>query len=222
MSIQVITTGFDPFLKNRVNPSEQAIKQMPSTVKIDEVGVASISSLVLPTCCQGSWEMLRPAVDAARSDKFFLLMTGLAESRDHICLERFGLNVRYYRGPDNAGHVHHDEYLEEGPDAIRTRLPLMDLSAYLRRRRIACDISNHAGSFICNETYYRSLNRWQGEANCLGVLFVHVPPFRKYFKTIEKDLPDATACAKTYAKAFTDIVKFAVSNRMTSTKELSE
>ncbi len=212
MSIQVIVTGFDPFHTNRVNPTQLAVEQLPKSVKIDEVGAVPITSLVLETCCQEAWGALQPAVESVRDQKFFLLLTGLADSRDHMCMERFGLNVRNYRVPDNAGHKHDDEYIEEGPDAIRTQLPLYELAAYLRRRRIACDISNHAGSYICNETYYRSLNRWQADANCLGVLFMHVPPFRKYFKTIKKELPDRQSAAKAYARVFSEVVKFGVNN----------
>lgn len=208
MSIQVIVTGFDPFHNNRLNPSQLAVERMPSSVKIDEANRAEVTSLVLPTCCDNAWGALKPAVDAVADQPFFVLITGLAESRDHICLERFGLNVRYYRGPDNSGHVHHDEYLEDGPDAIRTIVPLFALADHLRKKRIACDISNHAGSFICNETYYRSLNRWQSDKNCRGVLFVHVPPFKKYFKTIGKDMLDRDSAAATYAKVYAEIIKF--------------
>lgn len=210
MSTQVIVTGFDPFHTHRSNPSQLAVEQLSDTVKIDEATKVRVAKLVLPTCCEGAWEQLQPAVDEISSGPFFLLLSGLADNRDHICLERFALNVRYYRKPDNSGHTHHDEFLEDGPDAIRTSLPLFELDKLLHRKRIPSDISNYAGTFICNETYYRSLNRWQSNKNCKGVIFVHVPPFRKYFKTLGKETPDKVTAAKAYAKVFTEIIKFAV------------
>lgn len=214
MPTKVIATGFDPFHTHRSNPSQLGVEQLPASVKIDEANTADVAKLVLPTCCEGAWDLLRPAVDAVAGEPFFVLLCGLADSRDRICLERFALNVRSYRVPDNAGHTHNDEYLEAGPDAIRTRVALVELDAYLRKKRIPSDISNHAGAYICNETYFRSLNRWQANKNCRGILFVHVPPFRKYYKTLDKEMPDRETAARAYAKVFCEIIKFGLSHKL--------
>lgn len=184
--MKFIVTGFNAFGEIAQNPSEQTIHRLPDFVKVDETTEpASVAKLTLTTCCSDSWIELKRAVEGIKeqspAEKFGVVMVGVAGGRDKICLERFALNVRQYRIPDNNQHAPDDEHIEpSAPDAIRTALPVKSMVEELNNAGYACDVSNHAGTYVCNEIYFKALNAYSNDPNCIGVLFVHVPPFESY------------------------------------------
>ncbi|MBY0358201.1 MAG: hypothetical protein K2W82_09390 [Candidatus Obscuribacterales bacterium] len=213
--MRIIATGFDPFNNLTYNPSQDTVERLPTSLEIDQKQIP-VSSAVLPTCCDEAWQILNQLVTSHVDKPFLLLLTGFAEKQDKIFLERFALNVRHYRIPDNNGHQHNDEYLDDKitNEAYRTKLPLPALEKHLSENGFACGISNHAGTFICNELYFRSLHNWQENPHCLGVLFVHLPPADKYQESLTKKEriaknPDSI---NTYADCLLEIGKFVYAN----------
>ncbi len=208
--MKVIVTGFNAFGDSQMNPSQEAVNELPDFVKNENKAQAhQIVKLTLETCCDSAWEEVKKEVENS-SERFLLLMSGVAGGRDKICLERFALNVRQYRIPDNNQHSwDHDHIVEGAPDAIRSKLPLRKLLDHLNRMNYACDISNHAGSYVCNETYFRALNEWQESDRCHGILFVHVPDYEKYSHT-NTEIKDERPRRETYAACLQDAIKFLV------------
>lgn len=144
-----------------------------------------IKSLVLPTCCKTSWQKVKRALSASPYD--VLILTGLAGKRSKMNLERFALNIRDYHMEDNGGHIRQDEPIaQDGPDALRTNLPLVDMHKVLQMKGFPVEISNFAGSFICNEVFYRALHYQQTCERLRAVLFVHVPDPLVFADTMEK------------------------------------
>lgn len=212
--MEIIVTGFDPFGEYSSNPSADAMNLLLDyVVTDDERSRIPVAKKVLPTCCSDSWQQLEQLVGERQSKPFLLLITGFADRADKIELERFALNTRQYRIPDNNKHTHQDEYLDpSAPEAYRTKLPLTQLEAELAQSGYLCKISNFAGTFICNEIYFRSMQKWHENPNCVGVLFVHVPPPEKHQEARAKaELPelDSLQC---YADCLTAIGKFAYKN----------
>ena len=180
--MKVIITGFQPFGSHKHNPSQEAVQALPESVKFnDNSATARVAKLILPVCCLEAFQVLSPLVAESLNEPFALILCGLSYPRNIISLERFALNVRDFRMPDNNGHNLDEEYIiPEGPEALRSKVPLIELNDEINRSGYACEISNHAGTFVCNETYYRSLFSWQEHNNCRGILFVHVPPYESY------------------------------------------
>ena len=193
-----------------MNPSQEAVNELPDFVKNANKGERhAIVKLTLETCCGSAWEQLEQEVNSSQG-RFLLIMAGVAGGRDKICLERFALNVRQYRVPDNNQHDwDHDHIVEGAPDALRSKLPLRELLTYLNAKNYACDISNHAGSYVCNETYFRAMNEWQDNSRCHGVLFVHVPDYDNYAHT-NAEIKDERHRRDTYAACLNEIINFLV------------
>lgn len=178
--ITCVVTGFDAFGEHEKNPSEMAVWRLPETLNVGKQSRVRVVKGVLPTCCQGGWDVLKDIVKGA-GDVRLIVMCGVAGKRDAIALERFALNIRDYRIPDNQGHQWEDEpVVAGGAEAIRTNLPVRKLAEALRAAGFRAEASNHAGAYICNETYYRALSEWQGDGR--DVLFVHVPDVDGYRK----------------------------------------
>jgi pyroglutamyl-peptidase len=182
--VSCLITGFDTFGNNSFNPSEMVVNSLPEEIAVPQ-GTAVVSSAVLATCCKQSWKQLQQALSRTNPD--VLLMTGLAQKRDRLSIERFALNIRDYRIPDNAGHTWKDGQIVRGaPEAMRTNVPLDELEEHLWDNDYPCEISNHAGTFVCNDAYFRALNYYETHDKPRIVLFVHLPLPAEFAQTALK------------------------------------
>lgn len=159
----------------------------PDKLNIGSLGKVAIDKAVLPTCCKASWKELKRLLKAQKGEETALVMTGLASMRDHISLEYVALNLREYRINDNQGHQHERQLLyKNGENAIFCDLPLDKLQKQLAGKGYPCQISYHAGTFVCNEIYYRACRYRQTHKNISSVLFVHVPGLENLARSISK------------------------------------
>ena len=180
--VRCIVTGFDPFGEYTYNPSQLAVEALPESINLSGSGQPiELTRLVLPTCCQEAWITLSSVLSGFEDESQVVIMSGLGDRRARIGLERFALNIRDYRIPDNRGHKAQDEPIDaSGPEAIRTRLLLPELLSHLTDKGYLCEISNHAGSFICNELFYRCLRLSQLTGKPDLAVFVHLPQPQAY------------------------------------------
>lgn len=168
MAKTILLTGFEPFLKFKVNSSWQAIRELDGA----QVGGFRIVARRLPVSYRKAAPMLRrwlrelrPAVVAA---------FGMADDRG-IRLERIALNVNHTLKPDNDGRKAYDQrILRRGRLALESRLPLRDIERRLRRAKIPARLSFHAGTYLCNNIFYTLLASSRGPAG-----FIHVPPLKR-------------------------------------------
>ena len=133
-------------------------------------------------------------------------MLGVAENRKSIGLERFALNIQDYSIEDNGGHKRVGRKIaRNGPDAIATSVDVAKLCQLLRRRGLICDVSNHAGTFLCNEVYYRALNKARKSKHPTNILFVHLPLPEVYAKQV--GLSEAAEAIEIYRQCVLQIVR---------------
>ena len=181
---RVLVAGFDAFDNLDANPSQTIVETLESPLKLPgRKGEVLLDALVLPTCCHKAWSKLKRKLDANKNTYDAVILTGVAAKRKKISLERFALNIRDYRIKDNSGHKFVDEPIEKGaPDALKTTLSVAAMSKTLTRKGILCEVSNHAGTFICNEVYFKCLRYQEKQPKRASVLFVHLPLARTYAK----------------------------------------
>lgn len=184
-----IVSGFDAFANFSYNPTQAVVEGLPQSIPVPGTGQqAIVHRLVLQTCCEQAWPAVAALAASLDDQPVLLIHTGLADLRTRINLERFALNLRDYRIPDNHQHQPVDEHIDDhGPEALRTSIPLPDLAATLTSRGILCEVSNHAGSFLCNEVYYRSLRWLQTSGRPGAALFMHFPLPETYADYLLKD-----------------------------------
>lgn len=154
----VLITGFEPFGKNEVNPTQ---------LLAEELG-----GVVLPVSYARAADELREAI--RERDPSVVLCFGLADNRQTISVERFAHNMDEASTTDNDESPGSGKEIDPaGPLAYRSTLPVDDIVAALQTEDIPAEVSRDAGGFLCNHVFYvlmASLGR-----NQIGG-FVHVPP----------------------------------------------
>ncbi|HEY9788337.1 MAG TPA: pyroglutamyl-peptidase I [Candidatus Obscuribacterales bacterium] len=169
--MRCLITGFEPFGSEKSNPSQDVVKMLPSQLGRG-TKAADVAGKVLTTCGSCAWrELARPL---SKSD--VVIMLGLASGRKKIGLERFALNIRDYPLPDNKGHKPQNRPIDPAcPLALKTDIDVRLLAKKLNDLGLPSEVSNHAGSFVCNETYFRALRHQADNGKPGAVLFVHLP-----------------------------------------------
>ena len=167
----VLLTGFDPFGGDAVNPSWSAVQQLHG----ETIAGRRIVAVRLPTSFARGPRALRAAM--RRHDPELVVCVGLAASRSAISLERLAINVDDARIADNDGAQPVDTAIVRGgPAGYFSTLPIKAMFAALRDAGIAAEISQTAGTFVCNRVFYALMHALaKDEASLARGGFVHVP-----------------------------------------------
>jgi len=167
--MRALVTGFEAFGGDSVNASQAALKRLPPVIKQLE-----IDTLLLPVSFARA-----PAVLAEGIERFapeVVLCVGEAGDRHAFCLERVATNLCDVRIADNDGACPTGvPSIAGGPAAYFSTLPVNNMLAALRGAGLPSEISNSAGSYVCNHLFYALMHmaaagghRWRGG-------FLHVP-----------------------------------------------
>jgi len=193
----VLVTGFDPFGGSDVNPSWQAVQALHGR----EIAGHRVIGAELPTRFGAARQRLEELMEQHRPS--LVLCTGQAGGRAALSLERVAINVDDARIPDNAGAQPVDApIVADGPAAYFTTLPIKAMLQALLDAGIRAEVSQTAGTFVCNHTFYGLMHllaqpRWRGVRGGL----VHVPWLPEQgqpsmrLDEIVRGLELATACA---------------------------
>ncbi|MBK9364260.1 MAG: pyroglutamyl-peptidase I [Rubrivivax sp.] len=166
--LRCLVTGFEPFDGDTVNPSWQIAQALHGQA----LHGASVHAVRLPCSFDGALPVLRAALRRHRPQ--LVLALGQA-ARSVISLERVALNVIDARIPDNAGAQPIDEPAQPGaPAAYFGTLPIKAMLAALREAGIGAEVSQTAGTFVCNHVFFGLMHALRRRPGVRGG-FVHVP-----------------------------------------------
>jgi len=166
-----LLTGFDPFGGSHVNPSWQAVRALDGRI----ISGRRVIGAEVPTVFGKSLQRLAELLEQHRPA--LVICTGQAGGRGALSLERVAINVNDARIPDNAGAQPIDTPVAaDGPAAYFTSLPIKAMLQALLREGINAEVSQTAGTFVCNHVFYGLMHllaqpRYQGVRGGL----VHVP-----------------------------------------------
>ncbi len=165
----VLLTGFAPFEGATTNPSWQAVRALRNR----RIAGHRIVARELPTEFGASLKVLRAAIRDTKPR--LVLCVGLATGRERISLERVAINVDDARIPDNAGAQPVDvAVVEDGPAAYFATLPLKAMLVALREAGIPAEVSQSAGTFVCNHVFYGLMHALRRRP-AVRAGFIHVP-----------------------------------------------
>ncbi len=163
--MKILITGFKPFNKETVNPTEIIINMLKEKD-------SSINTLLLNVEYNSDANMLIKEIDKLKID--VLICLGQAGGRSKVTIENFALNMQSAQIPDNANiSLKHHPINESGTLCYQTNVDLEKLINNINDENLS--ISYHAGTFICNEIYYRALEYINHNKLNIKCIFVHIP-----------------------------------------------
>jgi pyroglutamyl-peptidase len=166
----ILLTGFEPFGGDDTNPSWTAAVGARSILEAEGHTVTAVE---LPCVFGESISVLEAALERHRPE--LVVCVGLAGGRARVSLERVAINCVDARIPDNAGKRPVDEEVIPGaPAAYFTTLPVKAALEALRTAGIPAEVSQSAGTYVCNHVFY-ALMHSLGSAPANRGGFVHVP-----------------------------------------------
>ena len=156
----ILITAFEPFGGEIINTSAEVLFRLP-----DRIGGEPTEKLLLPVVFGKAAE----TVLRQTADRIFLM--GEAGGRTVVTPETKAKNFRDARIPDNEGNQPRGEViLADGPACYTTRLPVKKAVERMKDQGYAISVSEDAGSYVCNDTFYIV-----GLRTSVPVGFIHVP-----------------------------------------------
>ena len=169
---KIMLTGFDAFGGASLNPSWLAVKALHGR----QIAGHRVVAVQLPTVFGESLHRLQSLLQ--QHQPTLVICVGQAGGRNAISLERVAINVNDAPLADNVGSQPVDTPVVPGaPAAYFTTLPIKAMLAALQRAGVAAEVSQTAGTFVCNHVFFglmhalatqRPLRHTRGG-------FVHVP-----------------------------------------------
>jgi len=173
MSATILLTGFEPFGQTPVNPAEKVASALDGA----SVAGGRICSLIVENSFGRSIAQVKRAIATHRPA--LVVMLGEYGGRAMITFERFAHNFddsARYALADNAGvSIGGAVNIPDAPLAYRSTLPLNAMTHALRRAGVPADISDTAGTNVCNHLLFGILHHIRMEALPMRAGWIHLP-----------------------------------------------
>lgn len=167
--MKVLVTGFEPFGGESINPAQMIVEQLPR-----QITGAQIIKQIVPCVFGKAIECVQAVMAKEQPD--LVVCIGQSGGRDSITPERVAINLCDARIPDNAGNQPIDApIMADGENAYFSSLPIKAMVAAMAAEGIPAQVSNTAGTYVCNNLMYGVLYHIQKSFPAMRGGFVHVP-----------------------------------------------
>lgn len=165
---KVLITGFGPFGGATINPALEAVKKLDGV----QLNGGEIVVCEMPVTRFEATQAVSAAIEIHKPN--FVITVGQAAGRSAITPERVAINLDDFRIPDNGGNQPIDKAIEDdGPAAYFSTLPIKAITLALQENGIPCQVSNTAGTFVCNHVFY-GVQHFLRDTD-IGHGFIHIP-----------------------------------------------
>ncbi len=158
-----------PFGGERTNPSWEIVKNLPDSnagYKLEKLRVPTEFGTAIATTTKAI-DKLAPSI---------VLCFGQAGGRACMSVERIAINVDDALIADNTGRQFIDEAIRaNGPAAYFCSVPIKAMVAAMSKADLPADVSNTAGTFVCNHLIYGVLHHLAQSKSSARAGFIHVP-----------------------------------------------
>lgn len=200
--MKILLTAFDPFADEKINPTLEVLKKLE-----DNILDVQLIKLELPTVFDKSSKILEEKIKEVKPD--VILSLGQAGGRSKITVERIAINVDDASIKDNAGEKPVDQKIrDDGENAYFATLPIKAIVEEIKKAAIPAEISNTAGTFVCNHIMYEDLYLAEKYGD-IKAGFIHIP-FLPEQVIDKKDMPsmNISDIKKALEIAIATIIKF--------------
>ncbi|MCA1021116.1 pyroglutamyl-peptidase I [Halobacillus litoralis] len=166
----LLLTGFEPFLNFPINPTEKIVNKLHGR----RINGYHVEGRILPVDYQTAGEEVLSHVEDVQPD--IVISLGLAAGRHTINPERIAVNCNESSEKDNRGNMPDGEPIHDGgPDGLFSSLPIRRFMEVLHENGYPAEISNTAGTYVCNHVMYQVLYHFQKKGEPVPSGFIHLP-----------------------------------------------
>ncbi len=171
MARTILLTGYNPYANAPdYNPTGVLARELDGR----RIGTARVVGAQIPVAVEDAGPRLRRLLDRTCPDA--ALAMGVAPGRPALSVERVALNVLDFSVPDNRGRRYRDRPIRlTGPAAYLSTLPIRPILAALKKEKVPAELSNTAGTYLCNFAMYTLLDAFALQGNPGPAGFIHVP-----------------------------------------------
>ncbi len=164
---KLLLTSFEPFGGEAVNSASLAVAEIPACVGSFEIFKLSLP-VVFGKCASLAY------AEAARLGVDCVLSVGQAAGRGAVTPELVAVNYASARTADNEGNLPFDRpIVRGGREAYFSTLPARRMADAIAAAGIPASLSLSAGSYVCNDLFYRLSRLLDGTGVRVG--FIHIP-----------------------------------------------
>ena len=175
-NMRLLLTGFEPFGGININSSWETAVRVELLAPKD----VNIEIHQLPVGFKRAGMKIRALLNDRIPD--VLVMLGQRGTGQTIDIERVALNLMDASKPDNDGFCPQEQMIiSQGDVAYFSNMPVKILRDALLQRNIPAKVSNSAGLYVCNCTYYNALNEIYEQQLQTRAVFIHLPKINQEF-----------------------------------------
>lgn len=168
--MKVLLTGFEPFGGNTTNVSSE----VASTFSSNSIDGCEIVVAQLPVSFMRVRDELARLIE--RHQPNVILLLGQAGKREHISIERIAVNLMDSKMGDNDNFCPNEQSIITNAENVYfSNLPLKQIVENCRNKGIEMTISNTAGLYVCNCSFYHALNLCKELQLNTKIGFIHLP-----------------------------------------------
>lgn len=174
--MRVFITGFEPFGGSDVNSSWE------TAVRVGQLSPKGVTIEVkqLPVSFKRAGDEVREILTEGRPD--VLIMLGQRGNSQSVDIERIAVNLMDSVNPDNDVFCPQEQRIaDDGDSAYFSNLPVKSLRDAVLQKGISARVSNTAGLYVCNSTYYNALDEIYKKDLTTKAVFVHIPKISEEF-----------------------------------------
>ncbi len=167
--MRIVITAFEPFGGFDTNSSYLALERLNNL---------DIERVVLPVSYPDAYVVLRQIVKECN----FIILLGMAASRNKISIEERAKNLLEFKIPDNNHQIITNRLIsDEAPEYLYSKVNIDNLISYFNKD---FDLykSNDAGTYICNYLYFKVLQTYDAPS-----IFIHLPKYETQEDYIKLD-----------------------------------
>ncbi|MCO7174744.1 pyroglutamyl-peptidase I [Sporolactobacillus kofuensis] len=169
--MRVLLGGFAPFGGSDLNPSWEAVRRLDGIQATDHV---ELFATKLPVSYSEAADRLFASVRVICPE--VIIIVGQAGGRHAINPEIYAVNKSDSENPDNEGVILKNQLIaNDGPENYTSTLPVQDMVNAIRQLGIPAELSESAGSFVCNHVFYKLMHQLKQSRSSKLAGFIHVP-----------------------------------------------
>ncbi|NVD70101.1 pyroglutamyl-peptidase I [Duganella sp. BJB488] len=166
----ILLTGFEPFNKETINPSWEAVRALAEWHEGDFV----VHARQLPCVFGQASKVLHQAVEELQPS--IVIAVGQAGGRVDLSVERIAINIDDAPIADNQKRQLVDQpIVTNGPAAYFATLPIKAIVHALREAGLPSSVSQSAGTYVCNHVFYSLMHQAHEWGTTMRAGFIHIP-----------------------------------------------